>query len=183
MFVREEMINCRNAGKHYWPPSQTKFVSIHSCLSRLDFGHGPAPSPEVARKLEDLRKFSLNSLMMFLGIHLIAESKALASLTLAFLIYTITLHLAISTSFLQNCPNLSRLLHTIPFLGISFMAAVELVMGAHSPALAVGGLLVGTLPLLVIAVYHARLHGEMHLPVRLHKFAPLVPEPTEMTAV
>lgn len=63
------------------------------------------------------------------------------------------------------------------------MAAVELVMGAHSPALAVGGLLVGTLPLLVIAVYHARLHGEMHLPVRLHKFAPLVPEPTEMTAV
>ncbi|KAN0092598.1 hypothetical protein V8E55_003382, partial [Tylopilus felleus] len=106
-------------------------------------GHEPASgsSLEETRKLEDLRKFSLNSLMMFLGIHLIAGSKTLASLTLAFVMYTISLHLAISGNFFQNCPTLSRLLHVIPFLGISSMTALELVTSAHSLAYAVGGLL------------------------------------------
>ena len=67
------------------------------------------------------------------------------------------------------------------------MTALELVTSAHSLAYAVGGLLVGTLPLLSIAIYHAlaRLCNEVHLPVRLHnlKVVPLVLEPTEMTAV
>ena len=62
------------------------------------------------------------------------------------------------------------------------MAVVELVMGVQSPALAAGGLLVGASPLLIIAIYHARLYAEvasMRLPVRLHEVAPLIPGSTE----
>ncbi|KAH0833484.1 hypothetical protein J3R83DRAFT_12607, partial [Lanmaoa asiatica] len=104
----------------------------------------------------------------------IAGSKILGPLTLALLIYTISLHLAISTRFLQvvvflpnfcllrglilpqNCSTLSRLLHIVPFLGITCMAAVELVTDVQSPALAAGTLLVGALSSLIMAIYHAR---------------------------
>ena len=41
------------------------------------------------------------------------------------------------------------------------MAVVELVINTKSPALAVGGLLFGALPSLIIAVYHVRWHAEM----------------------
>lgn len=66
------------------------------------------------------------------------------------------------------------------------MAAAELVVGVQSPTLAAGGLLVGAFPLLIIAIYHARLYAEMTLmclPVRLHEVAPLMPGSTETTAV
>ncbi|KAF8553887.1 hypothetical protein OG21DRAFT_1485068 [Imleria badia] len=152
----------------------------------INAGHEAVPSSDLTRELEDLRKFSLNSLMMFLGVHLVAGSKALGPLTLALLIYTISLHLAIGASFLQNCPTLSRFLHAVPFLGISGMAVVELVMGVQSPALAVGGLLVGALPLLIIAIYHARSsikRASMRLPVRVHEVARHVSGSTETIAL
>lgn len=91
-------------------------------------------------------------------------------MTLALLIYTMSLHIAISGSFLQDSLALSRFLHAIPLVGISAMAAIELVLVVRSPALAAGALLVCVLPPLIIGIQYAGLYAEkiwMRLPVRM----------------
>ncbi|KAI9566889.1 hypothetical protein HD554DRAFT_1073451 [Boletus coccyginus] len=111
---------------------------------------------DLTTELEDSRKFSLNLLMALLSISAISGSKALQPVALTLLIYTINLRLALNACFLQNYPTMSRFLHVIPLLGTSCMAGIELVLGVQSIALAILGILLGILPLVTMAVHHAR---------------------------
>ncbi|KIJ14321.1 hypothetical protein PAXINDRAFT_12971 [Paxillus involutus ATCC 200175] len=135
------------------PTFQSSVLSRRAANSE----HEPL-SVELTRKLEELRKISLDLLMAFLAVHAISASDALGAVTLALLIYTMSLHIAISGSFLQDSLALSRFLHAIPLVGIFAMAAIELVLVVRSPALAAGALL------------YAGLYAEkiwMRLPVRM----------------
>ncbi|KAF9238477.1 hypothetical protein BU15DRAFT_75175 [Melanogaster broomeanus] len=146
------------------------FRSLVSSLRATSSEREPL-SVEFRRELEEFRKISLNLLMAFLAIHAISASNALEAVTLALLIYTISLHIAISGSFLEvnsqffvdflDSPALSRVLHAVPLVGIFSMAAFELVLVVRSPALAAGALLVCVLPPLVIGI-HAEKFGSSH---------------------
>ncbi|KAF8842120.1 hypothetical protein BDN67DRAFT_1068031 [Paxillus ammoniavirescens] len=132
-------------------------------------------SVELTKKLEEFRKISLDLLMAFLAVHAISGSNALGAVTLALIIYTISLHIAISGSFLQDSLALSRFLHAIPLVGIFAMAAIELVLVVRSPALAAGVLLVCVLPPLIIGIQYAGLYADkmlMRLPVRMQEIGP-----------
>ncbi|KIK96141.1 hypothetical protein PAXRUDRAFT_32557 [Paxillus rubicundulus Ve08.2h10] len=135
-------------------------------LSRRDANSEREPlALELTRKLEEFRKISLDLLMAFLAVHAISASNALGAVTLALLIYTISLHIAISGSFLQDNLALTRFLHAIPLVGIFAMAAIELVLVVRSPALATGVLLYAGLSADKIL---------MRLPVRMPEVGPAV---------
>ncbi|KAN0092664.1 hypothetical protein V8E55_003448 [Tylopilus felleus] len=122
---------------------------------------------QLATELDDLRRFSLNSLMALLAGIAVSGSKTLQPMVLALLIYTISLRIAINSSFLRNHPTSSRCLHAVPLLGTSCMAGIALVSDSQSPVLAILGLFLGVLPLVTIAVHQARLCGDALSPVTL----------------
>ncbi|KIJ62799.1 hypothetical protein HYDPIDRAFT_29948 [Hydnomerulius pinastri MD-312] len=143
-------------------------------------------SLELAKEQEEYRKISLNLLMAFLAIHAVSASNTLGALTLALLIFTISLHVATSTGFLQTSPSaLSRFLNAIPLLGICAMATIELVLALRSPAIAAAVLLVCMLPPLIAGIQRARWYAnEMstQLPVRIPEVV-LVPAASDVAAV
>ncbi|KAF9223417.1 hypothetical protein BS17DRAFT_138780 [Gyrodon lividus] len=129
-------------------------------------------SVELTKELQEFRKISLNLLMAFLAVHAISASNALGAVTLALLIYTISLHIAMSGSFLQDSLALSRFLHAIPLVGIFSMAAIELVLVVRSPVLAAGVLLMCVLPPLIIGIQYAGLYADkmlLRLPARMQE--------------
>ncbi|KAI9566774.1 hypothetical protein HD554DRAFT_1058173 [Boletus coccyginus] len=135
---------------------------------RINSGDESTVSVELARELEDLRKIALNLVMAFLTVHTISGSHALGATTLALLIYTINLHIAVNARFLQNSPILSISLHIIPLLGIFCIAVFNLVIVVQSPAVAAAVLLACVLPPLIVAVHLAKRYAEvilMSLPV------------------
>ncbi|KAH7884720.1 hypothetical protein F5I97DRAFT_1494535 [Phlebopus sp. FC_14] len=118
-------------------------------------------SPELARKLEEYRKTSLNLLMAFLTVHSISASNALGAVTLGLLIYTISLHLATGAGALQHSSSvLSAFLHAVPLLGIFVMAAVELAAALRSPATVALVLLLCILPSLLAGARRAKYYIE-----------------------
>ncbi|KAF8547961.1 hypothetical protein OG21DRAFT_825735 [Imleria badia] len=140
-------------------------------------GDEPPFFVELTRELEDLRKISLNLLMTFLTVHAISASHALGATTLALLVYTINLHIAINTRFLQSSPTLSGFLHVIPLLGIFCMVVFEFVTVVQSPAVAAAVLLACALPPFIIAVHFAKQYAEM---VFMRDVEPAVPGPDQI---
>ncbi|KAF8124818.1 hypothetical protein EV363DRAFT_1435255 [Boletus edulis] len=126
-------------------------------------------SSDLTTELEDLRKFSLNSLMVLLAVLTISGSKAMLPVVLVLLLYTISLRLTVNACFLHNHPTLSRFLHTIPLLGTFCMASVELVRDMKSPALAVIILLLSGLPFITTIIHHHHHErcDDMPLPIRM----------------
>ncbi|KAF8442352.1 hypothetical protein L210DRAFT_804763, partial [Boletus edulis BED1] len=102
---------------------------------QIKSGTEPPFSVELTRELEDLRKITLNLLTAFLTIHAISASHALGATTLALLVYTINLHIAVNTHFLQSSPTQTKFLHAIPLLGIFCMAVFKLMIFVQSPAI------------------------------------------------
>ncbi|OJA16173.1 hypothetical protein AZE42_00007 [Rhizopogon vesiculosus] len=112
-------------------------------------------SPRLAQDLEDCRKVYLNVLVAFLTLHSITGSTSLAVVTLALMLYTISLHIAAAArAFCQLGVVIFAGLHAIPAVGIFAVASVELAFAVKSPTAAISISILCLLPAIVTVFWY-----------------------------
>ncbi|KAL4063546.1 hypothetical protein V8B97DRAFT_1520543 [Scleroderma yunnanense] len=112
-------------------------------------------SAELKQELREHSKTALSVLVSFLAFQSVSSSNALQAVTLAFLLYTVSLHVITCTGLIQRTPfTLCVVLHAIPFAGVFAMATAELVLAVGSPAIAVAALVLCSLFPLGVIILH-----------------------------
>ncbi|EGO24818.1 hypothetical protein SERLADRAFT_468680 [Serpula lacrymans var. lacrymans S7.9] len=113
-------------------------------------------SAEHVKETDDYRKLSLNILVAFLALHSISGSHVLSGLTLALVLYTVSLHMAcrnLTGACEQLDPHIFSFLNAIPGLGISVITCIELFRVMSSPTAAVFVILACFVPPLTLVAH------------------------------
>lgn len=131
------VITERGGYPHYLLVERARRVSrppLQHQVTTSRMNHEPL-SLELAQELREQSKTALSVLIAFLAF---SPSNALQAVTLALLLYTVSLYALTCMGYFQGASIFQCIcLHAIPFIGLFVMATIELVLVVRSPGVVI----------------------------------------------